>query len=489
MTTPIPFSVSDIKDSLLINPVLKHNNENHIFTRICTDSRAINKTDLFIAIKGDKFDGHNFIAQLASQGIKGFIVEKGFSEKFQPKDNTIAFFETDNTIKALGLLAKFQRRRSNAKVIAITGSSGKTTTRKILGKILNHSFKTLTTKGNFNNEIGLPLTLLELSANHEWAVIEMGMNHEGEISRLSDIANPDIGIITNISAAHLEGLGNIDNIAKAKSEMFENMNHNSTIILNMDDSKYALLQSNAKKNPKIKNIISFGKNKNSDFRADNVSYFQENTNFEILQKNQKTINVKIKSPAPFMVLNSLAAAAAATKAGASQDAVKKGVNAFTPIQGRMNPIKISDNVNLFDDTYNANPESVKQALITLSLVSKHNTSIAVLGDMLELGKDAPYLHEEIGWFAAQNKISKIFTHGNLASFIVKGAVNAGFPIENTMNNTKEKIAQQIIKEIELSTHSSPLWVLVKGSRGMKMEKIIYTMEILMNKDQQLEQSI
>ncbi|MCK5096719.1 MAG: UDP-N-acetylmuramoyl-L-alanyl-D-glutamate--2,6-diaminopimelate ligase, partial [Desulfobacteraceae bacterium] len=221
MTKPIPFSVPDIENAISVKALIKTNDKNHLFTRINTDSRNVQSDDLFVALKGENFDGADFIEELFSKDIKGFVVQKGFFTKlsqniqneFMSQKNGITLFETEDTLTALGSLAKFQRMRSKAKIIAITGSSGKTTTRELTGKILETSFNTLTTKGNFNNEIGLPLTLLNLSLEHEWAVVEMGMNHAGEISRLANIAVPDIGIITNTSAAHLEGLGSADNIA------------------------------------------------------------------------------------------------------------------------------------------------------------------------------------------------------------------------------------------------------------------------------------
>ena len=496
MTQPIPFSITDIENALSVKALIRTNDKDHLFRGISTDSRNVQTDDLFVALKGENFDGADFVEELISRGIKGFVVQKEFLTKLpqniqkdlMSQKDGIFLFETDNTLTALGSLAKFQRMRSKAKIIGITGSSGKTTTRELTGKILETSFNTLTTKGNFNNEIGLPLTLLNLSVDHEWAVVEMGMNHAGEISKLANIAVPDIGIITNTSAAHLDGLGSADNIAIAKSEMFQHMNNNSSVILNIDDPRFKIMESKAKTNPEIKEIICFGKNKNATIKADKISHFRGMTEFSIIQKDQKTIDVYIKSPAPFMVFNALAATAAALKAGADRDAVKNGLKNFTPVQGRMNLSKLSDKLNLIDDTYNANPDSVEQAIITLSLVSGKYDSIAVLGDMLELGKDAQKLHEKIGKITAENKISKLYTHGELASYIVKGAVKTGFPAENTMNGTRETIAETVFKETESSKKSSPIWVLVKGSRGMKMEKVIHNIQNLIGNNKKTEKS-
>ncbi|MCK5100006.1 MAG: hypothetical protein KAR45_17990, partial [Desulfobacteraceae bacterium] len=268
---------------------------------------------------------------------------------------------------------------------------------------------------------------------------------------------------------------------------FQHMNNNSIVIININDPRFQIMKAKAEENPEIDEIIYFGTDKDADIQAGEILLDQGMTKFSILQKNKKNIDVSLNSPAPFMIANALAACAAALKAGVNKEDIKKGLKAFTPVKGRMNFIKVSDKLNLIDDTYNANPDSVKQALITLSLVSGDNNSIAVLGDMLELGEDALILHEETGKVAAENKISKIYTYGKLSSNIIKGAVKAGFPEKNTMNGTREEIAEKIIKETyspsssstsssSTSSSSTPssstTWVLVKGSRGMEMEKVI-----------------
>jgi UDP-N-acetylmuramoyl-tripeptide--D-alanyl-D-alanine ligase len=486
MDQPIPFTISDIENALTVKAVIKTNINNSLFSGVSTDSRNIQKGDLFVALKGENFDGADYVINLFSKGIKGFVVHKGFFDQLpenikndlQSQNNSISLFEAENTLAALGSLAKFQRLRSKAKVIAITGSSGKTTTRELVGKILENSFTTLTTKGNFNNEIGLPLTLLRLSKDHEWAVIEMGMNHIGEISRLANMTLPDIGIITNTSVAHLEGLGSADNVALAKSEMFEHMNKNSIVILNIDDPRFEIMESKALESSEIDQILYFGKGNDANFKADNIVQDHGTTKFSIIGKDRNNIDVCLNSPAPFMVSNALVASAAALEAGAKADDIKTGLKTFKPVKGRMNFIEFSTKLNLIDDTYNANPDSVEQALITLSLVAKDSTSIAVLGDMLELGENAQHLHEKIGECATENRISKLYTYGELSSHIIKGAVKAGFPKKNAMNTTRENIAELIMGKNDSST----VWVLVKGSRGMQMEKVIEKMRELQNKE-------
>ncbi len=482
MTAPSPFTISDIEKAIGSKPVVKSCDKKQLFYNIGTNSRSIGKNDLFLALKGERFDGADFVPELIDAGIRGFIVPRGFlnhlpekkKKDLKSKNNEISLFETSNSLTALGLLANFQRMRSRAKIIAITGSSGKTTTREMIGKILEPCFNTLCTKGNLNNEIGLPLTLLGLGMDHEMAVVEMGMNHPGEISRLGKIALPDIAVITNTSKAHLEGLGTVDNIALAKAEIFRFMNKNSTAIINIHDAKFKVLKAKAEENNNINEIICFGTHEKADIKACRISYDNTGTKFSILGKNQISSNIVLNSPAPFMVKNALAACAASLKAGADGDSIKKGLQTFTPVKGRMSLAEFSDTINLIDDTYNANPDSVKQALITLSIVAEKNRSIAVLGDMLELGKDAENLHQETGRFAAERKISRLYTFGKLGAHIVKGAVKAGLPEKYTMNGTKKEIAEKVMNQG--STCVS--WVLVKGSRGMEMEKVIHEMQKL-----------
>ncbi|MGD9732873.1 MAG: UDP-N-acetylmuramoyl-L-alanyl-D-glutamate--2,6-diaminopimelate ligase, partial [Desulfamplus sp.] len=277
---PIEWSVSDITTALGISAPLEIsspvnlplsedskpdlNLSSHKFSSVSTDSRTIKNGELFVALRGDRFDGHKFVFNLIEQGVKGFVVGQGFYDDLSPdkrdeiNKNNIYLFEVADTLKALGMLARFQRVRSGVKVVAITGSNGKTTTRKMTASIFEQHFKTLSTQGNLNNEIGVPLTLLKLSKDHDWAVVEMGMNHPGEISRLSRIACPDIAIITNTTDAHLEGLGSVEAVAMAKSEITDGMNQGSTIIINRDDPRWKIISDKADKSPNVSAKIFFG---------------------------------------------------------------------------------------------------------------------------------------------------------------------------------------------------------------------------------------
>jgi len=476
---PIAWKIKDLSEALNTDPVFPTLKKDHYFNRIATDSRTITQPQIFLALKGENFDGHRFITGLVEKGIKGFIVEKGFTDtldentKKQFIKKNLIIFEVKNTLTALGQLARYQRIRSNVKVLAITGSSGKTTTRKIMEEIFKTQFHIHATLGNFNNEIGLPLTLLNLSAAHEWAIVEMGMNHPGEISRLSRIALPDIAMVINTAGVHLEGLGSVENVAKAKAEIFDGIRENGTVILFAEDPRRDILEEKAKENKNIHKIVFFGSDHRADICSANINTSVALTRFTARFKGQET-DFCINSPALFMVNNSLAAIGAAMTAGICTKSMEKGINAFTPVSGRMNIYRLSDSINLINDTYNANPASVTQALNTLHTVSKAKNNIAVLGDMLELGKESARLHWQIGQKAAQLGIGKLYVYGSQVNYLIDGALENGFLKDNIFHGTKEKIAQKV-----LETSDTQTWVLVKGSRGMAMENVIQELQKLL----------
>ena len=485
--SPIPWSTRDIIDALTLDKSFALHSETHsqrFFSRISTDSRTIGKDELFLALTGENFDGHDFIPGLLKKGIKGFLTSKNYHNALSREEKNAFFkeqaclFSVKDTLKGLGGLARYQRIRSKAKLVAITGSNGKTTTRKMTGSIFSMKYKTLTTKGNLNNEIGLPLTLLRLSHEHEWAVVEMGMNHLREISRLSKITMPDIGIITNITNAHLEGLGSLENVATAKAEIMDGMEENAALVLNRDIPSMDIVINRAKEK-NIKTITFFTSNAGavSDanisadniITADNIKIHDNALNFDLLRNNifQETIN--IDCPASFMTGNALAASAAAFRAGMTAKDIKKGLTQFIPVSGRMCIMKDVAGFNIIDDTYNANPGSVKAALDTIkNLDCRTDYRVAVLGDMLELGGISEKLHFDIGMAAAKSRVSMLYTHGKMADTIIKGALAGGISKRHTMSGTKQDIAEHILE----NTDKGAL-ILVKGSRGMKMETIIH----------------
>ncbi|OGR24142.1 MAG: UDP-N-acetylmuramoyl-tripeptide--D-alanyl-D-alanine ligase [Desulfobacterales bacterium RIFOXYA12_FULL_46_15] len=476
---PIPWTVSDLSKALNTAPAFSTLENDHLFSGISTDSRTIKESELFLALKGDRFDGHAFVQALIEKGIKGFVLETPFYSKLnqdlkkETAQKNIVVFETSHSLTSLGDLARYQRLRSNVRLLAVTGSSGKTTTRKITEEIFKTRFHTHATIGNLNNEIGLPLTLLKLSAAHEWAVVEMGMNHPGEISRLSRIALPDIVMIINTAAVHLEGLGSIDNVAKAKAEIFDGMREHGTAILNADDLRRGILEEKARKNKSVETLLFFGSADDADISAKNIRTSETHTEFSV-KTGEKEYSLIIHSPAPFMVENCLSAILAAVKAKIDSTTIQKGINAFHPVSGRMNIYKVCDTLTLIDDTYNANPASVAKALHTLHAVSGRGNGIAVLGDMLELGENSEELHRQIGRTVAELGIKKLFVFGDKVQGLIDGAIERGFPKTDIFHGTKEEIAEKIHGQADTKT-----WVLIKGSRGMSMETVIQNLKKLL----------
>jgi MurE/MurF fusion protein len=470
------------KEPGIDTPAIDTINESLIFSRINTDSRTIDPTQIFLALKGERFDGHDFIPDLLEQGVQGFVAEKGYLATLSPfqinqiKSKKVLFFETDDTLSALGCLARYNRLRSNVKLVAITGSNGKTTTRKITQEIFNTHFNTLATKGNLNNEIGVPLSLLNLSSAHEWAIIEMGMNHPGEILRLSQIACPDIAIVTNTSGAHLEGLKTADNVAEAKGEIFQHIRENGHAIIFADDKRKKILERCAEKNKKIGKILYFGTNLSSDTRAQELEVTGETSHFTVVDQQGK-LCYSIGSPAPFMVNNALGAITAARVAKISSQGIKTGLAAFTPVAGRMKIGQFSNGIHFIDDTYNANPASMTQALKTLNLMAKGKAALAILGDMLELGEKSDQLHREIGNIAATENVSSLYLFGKQVEHLRQGALEKGFKKDRIFWEAKENIAAKVLYQARKGD-----WILFKGSRGMAMETVISDIKTQISKD-------
>ncbi len=481
---PIEWSCHDLAQALDEPPLINTLGPSHCFTEIHTDSRTIEATQLFLALKGERFDGHHFIPGLREKGVQGIIAETGYSAHLDPDvrhqitQTPLILFEVADTLAALGRLARYQRLRSKVKLVAITGSNGKTTTRQMIQEIFNTRFSTLATQGNLNNEIGVPLTLLKLSHAHEWAVVEMGMNHAGEISRLSHMACPDIAIITNTSGAHLQGLKTLDNVARAKAEIFEHVRENSTAILFAQDPRREILESFARKNRNITQILTFGSESEPrpDIGAQNLEITGHTTRFTASGKKMGKELFSICSPAPFMVNNALAALAAAGVAQISTQLIRTGLKNFTPVSGRMNITQMSNGIHLINDTYNANPASMTQALKTLVLMAGEHQAIAILGDMLELGHDSDHQHGQMGRLAAQLRVSWLFLFGEQVAHLRQGALDNGFPLDRIFWGTKQEIAR---KTLEITGIQD--WILLKGSRGMKMETLISDMNTQLGK--------
>jgi UDP-N-acetylmuramoyl-tripeptide--D-alanyl-D-alanine ligase len=441
--------------------------ESPYFEKISIDSRSIAKNDLFVAVEGQSHDGHRFIEDVIEKGVQGIVVDRAkYSQTFKDLiSNNVICFLVDNTIRALGDLAAFHRRRFSIPVVCITGSNGKTTTKEMTAQVLGQKFNTLKTLGNLNNEFGVPLTIFRMNHSHGVAVIELGMNHPGEIRRLSQICRPDLGIITNIAPAHLEGVGSIENVMSAKGELIENIKPGGVMVLNGDDT-YSM-----KLGATVRGKVSyFGQSIYADIRAIDISKKGNTTVFTLELPNEK-ISVTINAPGQFMILNALAAAAIGYLSGLSADEIKAGIEAFIPVKGRMDVKESRRGFHIIDDSYNANPGSMEAAIKTLVSLKGEAKGALVAGDMLELGKDARQLHESIGQFAARSGVNRLFLTGEYANALKKGAQQQGMSEHEIVIGDKMELVEPLVEFLGPKD-----WVLVKGSRGAGMEEIVKQLE-------------
>jgi UDP-N-acetylmuramoyl-tripeptide--D-alanyl-D-alanine ligase len=425
---------------------------NRAFSGVSTDSRNAKKGDLFIPIKGGKFDGHRFILQALKSGASGTLTSK--KTPF-PKGKTVIYVK--NTLKAFHQIAQAYKERFDIPLIGITGSSGKTTTKDMLASILSRAGRTLKTEENYNNEIGVPKTLLSLSKSHKFAVIEMAMQGPGEIEELARMTRPDIAVITNIGSAHIGLLRSGKNVAKAKGEILGFQSKKDITVLPADDKFFNFLKKKARGK-----IVSFGISNPSDISAINIKYKGDQTLFSIKTKHF-LLPVKLPLPGKHNIYDALAAAAAACALGIRQEHIKKGLENFKLSSKRLNIIRLN-NIRIIDDTYNANPDSMSASLAALKNYPPRR--IAVLGDMLELGRSSRRSHEDIGKLAAELKIEKLISVGKLAKDISKGAKLSGLKNVHAARSNAEavKILKRSIRPNDT--------ILIKGSRGMKMESIV-----------------
>ena len=441
--------------------------EGHI-SGVSTDSRNIKPGELFIALTGENFDGHGFVEKAIEKGACGAIVSGQWSVAgAQQKILTGFIIEVKDTLKALGDIAMLWREKHPISVVAITGSNGKTTTKEMVALILSQKFRVLKTEGNLNNLIGLPLTVLNIDDSHDVAVLELGMNSFGEIARLSEICKPDIALITNVGSGHLEGLGSIEGVAKAKGEILEGLKAGGTFVFNADDSYIREIAKGWKGN-----LVSFGiDSPGADVKTLLTDYsccYGSGVAISMHLK-EKTLSAKLMGLGLHNVYNATAAAAVGVAMGIGLEEIRKGLEEWRPFRGRFELHRLDCGVNLIDDTYNANPNSVAMALKTLADVKGAGRGIAVLGDMLELGAYAEEAHYEIGKKAASTGVDCLFLMGPHSSIhTYRGARDGGMDEGQIVICSDYK---------DVSGHLNPIltggdWVLVKGSRGMAMEKVV-----------------
>jgi len=434
------------------------------FSGIGIDSRTIASGELFVAICGTTHDAHKFVSQVVASGVRGIVIQERTDvilDHSSWEKQGVACVCVRDTTRALGALAAFQRRRMQIPVVAITGSNGKTTTRQMTALVMAQRFKTLATEGNLNNEIGVPLTLFRLTGEHQAAVLELGMNHPGEIDRLGAVCQPTIGLITNAGPAHLEFLGSIEAVARAKGELLAHVDPKGRAVLNKDDDHVAALAGQASCG-----VLFFGTSPHADVRAESIRETAAGIQFDLVLPHDR-LAIELHTPGRFMVSNALAAAAAGYLTGVGSREIKSGLEAFRPVKGRLKVITTANGVNIIDDTYNANPDSMAAAIHTLSALKGSARGFIVLGDMLELGAAAPKLHYQVGALAGGARAAKLYAFGDFAQDVISGARQSGMARNQLLAATKEEIADDLRPMIEAGD-----WVLVKGSRGMAMETVV-----------------
>lgn len=411
------------------------------------DSRLIKKDDLFIATVGERVDGHDFIEDAFKKGALAVVCEK------IPKGIDGPYILVKDSLSALKDIARWYRMQLSVKVVGITGSVGKTSTKEFISSVLMQKYKVLKTEGNYNNEIGLPLTILKIRAEHEIAVLEMGISNFGEMHRLSEIARPDYCVLTNIGQCHLENLGSREGILKAKTEIFDFMNEEGSVIVNGDDDMLASLSEVKGKKP-----VTFGIRKSQPVRLkDNkASRLDMNQFMDLfadhivthglfgsscdLHMDDCVIHADIPLPGEHMVYNALAAAGVGSLLGLTGDEIAAGIKSVQPVGGRNHIIR-QDNYTVIDDCYNANPVSMKAAIELLAMADTNK--VALLGDMGELGENEKEFHKEIGAYAAQKNINVLVCVGKLSSYMYDGASEAyqnsqnKYVVKNHSNDREE----------------------------------------------------
>ncbi|MEF9958517.1 MAG: UDP-N-acetylmuramoyl-tripeptide--D-alanyl-D-alanine ligase [Niameybacter sp.] len=428
----------------------------NFITAIETDSRKIKEGSLFVPLKGERFDAHEFIASVISSGASATL-----TEELTIRDERILHIFVADTKKALLDLAAYYRSLFQLPVIAVTGSVGKTSTKDMIAAVLSAQFNVLKTQGNFNNEIGLPLTLFNLSHEHEVAVIEMGMNHFDEIHRLSLTVLPDMGVITNVGTSHIENLGSREGILKAKLELLDGLKEGGFLCLNGDNDLLAQVEVDKWQ------LARFGEGANNDYRCEHVYAKGHDTYATVITPSDK-YEVVIPALGIHMVYNSLVAIAIGEKLGMTKEQIQKGLLSYTPSKMRMNISRTEKGITLLDDAYNASLDSMCASLKVLEEYETKGRHIAVLGDMFEMGEFAKDLHEQVGQYVAALGIDKLYAVGDLAIHIAEGAMHAR---KDHLEVKYYKDKADLILDLEQILQPEDT-VLLKASRGMQFEEIV-----------------
>ena len=420
-----------------------------IIQTVSTDSRSISEGGLFIALRGDRFDAHEFIDETLCHKASAMLVEH-----LMPYD--IPQLIVKNTRVALGKLASYVREQVNIKAVAITGSNGKTSVKEMVASILSEHHSVLYTAGNFNNDIGVPLTLLRLEPCHQFGVFELGANHKGEIDYTSSLVKPDVALVNNIGAAHLEGFGDISDVASAKSEIFNHLNTSGRAVINVDDDFADFLRERVGSHQ----IMTFGLSSSADVYATEVKSNPLGQHQFRLHVEQHDQAIKLNVSGHHQILNALAAAAISVALDVPFDSIKSGLEKLQPVYRRMQPYTLG-RLLLVDDSYNANPSSVKAAMAWLS--EREGVTIFVLGELAELGEQADTMLSELGEYANQLNISHTLTLGHRNTLF-----------SELSNGQHFQELSELMKYLQtmIVSHQGSINVLVKGSRSAAMERVV-----------------
>ncbi len=433
-----------------------------VFHGVSTDSRSINKGNLFIALKGDNFDGHDYADAAFRQGAAGILAQDGDKMSRLKADKKNAVILVDDTLFALGEIAHGWRQKFSIPVIGLTGSSGKTTTKEMIASILGRGKNILKTEGNLNNLIGLPQTIFRLNEGHELMLLEMGTNTRGEIKRLTRIADPDIGLITNIGPAHLEGFGSMEAVREEKGDLFLNMKSSGIAVVNLDDEAVVFTADKWRGGK-----VTFSMSPNADVTVNDIERNGvKGIRFNLVIRGVAQ-KVEMKITGLHHMYNAMAAASVSVAVGMDSKAIMDGLSAFRPFSGRMEVSRLRNGAFLLDDSYNANPASVREALMTLKDLKAGHSAYVFLGDMLELGEQADEMHRRIGMLIATIGVNALFLRGDFSRITATGAMEGGMAPENIFYLSDEESGSDYLKN-HLKKGD---WILVKGSRRMKMEKI------------------
>lgn len=420
-------------------------------TGVFTDSRKVTEGSLFIPIVGERVDGHSFIEGVFKQGALVTLSERKIDNPSGP------YILIKSSLQALKDIAEFYLKQLDVKVVGITGSVGKTSTKEMVASVLSQQFKVLKTDGNFNNEIGLPLTVFRLTGEEDIAVLEMGISDFGEMSRLTKIARPDVALITNIGYCHLENLKDRDGILKAKTEIFEGLKPGGTICLNGDDDKLSTVTSY-----KDSKIIFFGRETGNEIYATDIESLGLKGTKCLIHTPDAEFSVKIPVPGIHMVNNALAACAVGLTFGMSVDKIAAGIESLQPVNGRVNMIE-TGRFTIIDDCYNANPVSMKSSIDILK--DALGRKVCILGDMFELGENELALHEEVGVHAKEAGIDLLITIGKLSKSICEGA--GGADCECVHFDDKKAAFEELPSLLEDGDS-----ILVKASHGMEFPEVV-----------------